>query len=254
MILDTVSLGDAARGWFTGRDPAGPAPTIGQAGNLAHRRPHQPAVLARTRRELGERIGWAPDRWHLMAQVHGAEVGLVTADTPPGAEVRGVDALVTTEPDRPLAVQTADCVPVLLADGAVIGAVHAGRQGVALDVVGATVTAMRVHGADPAAIQAAVGPAIGGCCYEVPAALREEVGERHPAAAATTTWGSPSLDLPAAVAARLTALGVRSIEQVGGCTACDPSARWFSHRRDAASGRQLGLVVRAGSAAAEEGT
>lgn len=253
MILDTVSLGDAARGWFTGRDPTGPAPGIGQAGNLAHRRPHQPAVLARTRRGLGERIGWSPDRWHLMAQVHGAEVAIVTASTPPGAELRGADALVSAEPDRPLAVQVADCVPLLLAGGGVVAAVHAGRQGVARDVVGATIATMRACGAAPAAIHAAIGPAIGGCCYEVPAALRDQVAEQLPDAAATTTWGTPALNLPAAVAARLAALGVRTTDHVGGCTHCDPSQRWFSHRRDPGSGRQLGLVVRDGSTPGEGG-
>jgi polyphenol oxidase len=253
VILDTVSLGDAARGWFTGRDPVAPPPGIGQAGNLAHRRPHQPAALARTRRELGERIGWSPDRWHLMAQVHGAEVAVVTASTPPGAELRGVDALVTTEPDRPLAVQVADCVPVLLAGAGVVAAVHAGRQGVAGDVIGATLAAMRAAGAEPGAIHAAIGPAIGGCCYEVPATLRDQIAERAPDAAATTTWGTPSLDLPAAVATRLATLGVRTIAHAGGCTHCDASQRWFSHRRDPASGRQLGIVVRAGPAAAEDG-
>jgi polyphenol oxidase len=253
VILDTVSLGDAARGWFTGRDVDAPTPAIGQAGNLAHRRPHQPAELARTRRQLGERTGLSPDRWHLMAQVHGAAVGSVTTSTPPGAEFRGVDALVTAVPDRPLAVQVADCVPVLLAGGEVVAAVHAGRQGVAHDVVGATLEAMGGYGAEPADVHAAIGPAIGGCCYEVPAALRDEVAERAPEVAATTTWGTPSLDLPAAVTARLAAAGVRAVQHVGGCTHCDPAARWFSHRRDPASGRQLGLVVRPGPALGEAG-
>jgi polyphenol oxidase len=251
VILDPVSLGDDARGWFTGREVDGPAPSIGQAGNLAHRRPHRPDELAATRRQLGERIGLAPDRWHLMAQVHGAEIGIVTGRTPPGAELRGVDAIVTTEPGRPLGVQVADCVPLLLAGSGVVAAVHAGRQGVALDVVGATLDAIQRRGTDPATLRAAIGPAIGGCCYEVPAGMREEVATVAPEAAATTTWGSPSLDLSAAVGARLAALGVVDVERVGGCTRCDPAERWFSHRRDPASGRQLGLVVRTDPAGGE---
>jgi polyphenol oxidase len=243
-MLDTVSFGDDARGWFTGRDTVAAAPPIGQAGNLAHRRPHQPDALAHARREFGAHIGLPPDGWHLMAQVHGAEVGIVTASTPSGAELRGVDALVTAEPGRPLAVQVADCVPLLLAGGGVVAAVHAGRQGVALDVVGAALDAARACGAEPAALRAVIGPAIGGCCYEVPAGLREPLAAVLPEAAATTSWGTPSLDLPAAVVARLAALGVRDIRQLGGCTRCDPAQRWFSHRRDPDSGRQLGMVVR----------
>ena len=69
----------------------------------------------------------------------------------------------------------------------------------------------------------------------------DEVAAAHPSARATTTWGTPSLDLPRAVLDGLAAAGVRA-ERVGGCTRCEPG--WFSHRADPGAGRQLGLVVR----------
>ena len=85
------------------------------------------------------------------------------------------DALVTDRPDVVLLVRVADCVPVLLADpvAGVIGAAHAGRQGLVEGVVEGCVTRMRELGA--AGIEAWVGPHICGSCYEVPEALQHEV-------------------------------------------------------------------------------
>jgi polyphenol oxidase len=136
-------------------------------------------------------------------------------------------------------------VPLLRASSnGPVGVAHAGRLGVARDVLGAAVAALEGLGAPPDTVEAVIGPAIGGCCYEVPATMRDELGADHPTAVAETTWGTPSLDLPAAAEARLGALGVRSVRRVGGCTRCDPHGRWFSHRVDPTTGRQIGVVVR----------
>jgi polyphenol oxidase len=114
-------------------------------------------------------------------------------------------------------------------------------------VVPAALAALAPAGAGN--VVALVGPAIGGCCYEVEESLASAVAARVPAAAATTTWGTPSLDLPAAVTAQLAAAGVARIERVGGCTRCG-SDTWFSHRSATAgtapAGRQGGIVVRCG--------
>ncbi len=247
LSIAAIELHPAVGAWFTGRDLSGRDPAVGQAGNLAHRRPHLPAELAAARREVARHIGQPADRWHLMRQVHGTEVALVDARTPVGAELRDVDAAVTLEVDRPLVVQVADCVPVLFAGPRTIGVAHAGRAGVYLDVVSATVDALTRLGDPPETIRAVIGPAIGGCCYEVPAQLQDQVTSRVPVARATTTWGTPSLDLPAAVVAQLTAAGVTDVDT--GQTACTHGDhRWFSHRRDPTSGRQVGIVVRTGSA------
>ena len=243
ILIAAVDLGPGVGAWFTGRDPDVARPAIGQAGNLSHRRPHLPAELARNRQQVARRIGQPTARWHLMQQVHGAEVAIVDDATPLGAELRDVDAAVTVGSDRPLVVQVADCVPVLVAGPTTIGVAHAGRAGVSEGVVGAAVAAMRRLGDAPETLRAVIGPAIGGCCYEVPAALQDEVTGVVPEARATTTWGTPSLDLRAGVRAQLSASGVGDVTQVADtCTRCD--ARWFSHRRDPTSGRQVGVVVR----------
>jgi polyphenol oxidase len=251
--LDPVALASGVGAWFSGRDRDGPEPPVGRAGNLAHRRPHRPSDLAAARAELATRTGTRPSSWHLLRQVHGAAVAVVDATTPPGAELPDVDAAVTAELERPLLVQVADCVPVVLAGPRGIGVAHAGRRGVETDVIGATLTALEGLGDPPDAVHAAIGPAIGGCCYEVPAAMQAEVVARAPAALATTTWGTPALDLPAAVEVQLAARGVPTVERVGGCTRCDPDQRWFSHRADATTGRQVGIIVRFGAADDETG-
>ena len=146
-----------------------------------------------------------------MEQVHGTRV--VDA----GGPREQCDALVTDRTDVVLMVRVADCVPVLLADAGagVIGAAHAGRQGMADGVVTACVE--RMHALGARSITAWIGPHVCGACYEVPADLREEVAAVEPAAASTTSWGTPALDVGAGVTAQLERVGVR-VHDVARCT------------------------------------
>jgi YfiH family protein len=180
-------------------------------------------------------------RFARLHQVHGDDVLAVDAPGPaPQEEVPAGDALVTTTRGVGLMVRVADCVPVLLADAdaGVVAAVHAGRPGLALGIVGRAVE--RMHQAGAAHLVAWVGPHVCGGCYEVPEEMRAEVSALVPAAYAETTWGTPSLDIGAGVRAQLAVAGVEAVE-VGGCTREDP--RLHSYRRDgAAAGRLAGLV------------
>jgi YfiH family protein len=179
-----------------------------------------------------------------MRQVHGSAVAVV--GTAPTADRPEADGLVTAEPDRVLVVRVADCLPVLLVDrdAGVIGAVHAGRRGLAAGVVPAAVDRMRDLGATE--VGAWLGPRICGACYEVPEALQAEVGAVVPEAVAMTSWGTPSLDIGAGVRAQLAALDVPVVD-VGTCTR--ESADLWSYRRDGATaGRFAGLVWRRGDA------
>jgi polyphenol oxidase len=208
-------------------------------------------VLA-NRRRVATVLGLAGMPWAVARQVHSARVLRVgdarsLGQGPPEAKppVGEGDGLVTAAPGVVLAVLTADCAPVLLADPAagVVGAVHAGWRGLAVGVVEAGVAALAALGADPAATVGLVGPAVGGCCYEVGADVRAAVGDRYPAALATTRDGRPSLDPAAAAAAALAAAGVGEVRVAGECTH-HLDERFFSHRRDrGATGRQAGLVA-----------
>ena len=183
-----------------------------------------------------------------LRQVHGdriVEVGAATSETL-GARP-DADALVTRETGVVLMVRAADCVPVLLvaADVGAVGAAHCGRRGLAEGIVPRTVERLREWGAS--SISAWVGPHICGRCYEVPAAMQDEVSGVVPRSRATTSWGTPSLDLGAGVRAQLEECGV-TVSDVSRCTRESPDL--YSHRRDGArAGRQAGLVrLHAGAA------
>lgn len=178
------------------------------------------------------------DRMADLHQVHGCEVVAVEEGGPrPDA-----DGLVTDRAGVVLVVRAADCVPVLFADprAGVVGAAHCGRPGLAAGVVPRTVERLRDLGADD--LTAWLGPHVCGACYEVPADLQAEVGAVEPDSVATTSWGTPSLDLGAGVRAQLARAGVRVVD-VSRCTRESPDL--FSYRRDGhGAGRLAGLVRR----------
>lgn len=199
-----------------------------------------PAAVARNRAALAAALGLPPDRVVWMDQVHGCVVR--TVDGPQVAAVPGTDALVTAADGLALAVLTADCVPVLLSDprAGVLGAAHAGRLGAAGGVAAATLAAMVRAGARAEAVSAYLGPAACGLCYEVPAAMREEVQAALPGSASTTRAGTPALDLRAGLARQLRGLGVAQVVVDPRCTIEDEGL--FSHRRGAPTGRFASVV------------
>lgn len=200
-----------------------------------------PAAVLANRERAARALGRDPGRVVWMNQVHGREVAVV--DGPWGERpVPAVDALVTTRPELALAVLTADCVPVLLADAAagVAAAAHAGRPGLVAGVVPAAVETMITLGARPDRIIALIGPSVCGKCYEVPAAMREAAAAVVPQAYAETRAGTPALDIAAGVRAQLAALGVPAAGGPGVCTL--ESADHFSYRREHTTGRLAGYV------------
>jgi YfiH family protein len=173
-----------------------------------------------------------------LVQVHGADVDVV--EDRRSSRRPEADAVVTGRPGVVLMVRAADCVPVILvgADIPAVGAAHCGRPGLVSGVVTNAVAAMRALGAGD--LTAWIGPHVCGRCYEVPATMRDEVAAKVPAARATTSWGTPSVDLGAGVRAQLEAADVTVVD-VSRCTR--ESADLHSYRRDGeAAGRHAGLV------------
>ncbi len=173
-----------------------------------------------------------------MTQVHGTRVVAVPWDEPPEA-----DAALVTGLGRLAAVETADCLPVLLVDSEarVAAAVHAGWRGTAAGVLGCALDAMARAGAQPERLLAALGPCVGACCYEVGEDVRRAFGARSEGFFLPGRAGRAHLDLRAANRARLLAAGLSQdhIQTVGGCTFCDPE-RLPSFRRE---GRDCGRIV-----------
>lgn len=207
--------------------------------NLGDHVGDDPAAVAANRRRLAEKTGLG-DGLVWMHQVHSDRVVRVegSGDSP----VPDADGLVTTTRRLGLAVVTADCVPVLLADAraGVVGAVHAGRVGARDGVVVRAVEAMREAGARPEDISVLLGPAVSGRNYEVPEAMADEVEAALPGSRTTTARGTAGLDLRAGIARQLAGLGVTAIDIDPRCTVADRTL--FSHRRGAPTGRLASLV------------
>lgn len=151
------------------------------------------------------------------------------------------DALTTARSALALTVATADCVPVLLAGGGRVAAVHAGWRGIVGGVVHATLATFAVA----RDVAAWIGPAIGPCCYEVGGEVAAAVvAASGPSAARPGRRERPHLDLQEAVAAQLAAAGVTRQVRLERCTSCHPG-ELHSHRRDGArAGRNLALIWR----------
>jgi len=178
-------------------------------------------------------------RW--LRQVHGSHVVV----DPSAGETPEADAAITRQPGVVCVVQSADCLPVILAsgDGAELAIAHAGWRGLAAGVVEATVRAMST---DPANLLAWLGPAISQPAFEIGGEVREEFLAHDPAAAdcfVENECGRWQADLYGLARMRLVGAG---IEQVSGgeyCTFSEPE-RFFSFRRDGACGRMASFVFR----------
>jgi YfiH family protein len=208
--------------------------------NLGDHVGDDPAAVAANRARLAVASGLADDHVVWMNQVHGVHVEIV--DGPRDTAFDATDALVTATAGLALAVVTADCVPVLLADAraGVVGAAHAGRVGAADGVLLRTLEAMVTAGARVADVSVLLGPSVSGPNYEVPEEMAADVEERLPGSRTTTARGTPALDLRAGLARQLTEAGVGSVEIDPRCTVEDRAL--FSHRRDAPTGRLASLV------------
>lgn len=186
----------------------------------------------------------------LLRQVHSARA--VAVDQPWPADVRPeADAMATNRPGLALAIVTADCAPLLLADAGagVIGAAHAGWRGALGGVIEATVLEMEKLGARRAHIAAAIGPAIAQPSYEVDQEFHDRLVEHDAANVDLLQPGAPGhyqFDLPAYVARRLRSAEVGTVEELALDTYAD-SARFHSYRRaihrgGGTEGRQFSLI------------
>lgn len=183
-----------------------------------------------------------------LSQVHGVDVADAgdSADSSGAAAIPVADASVSATAGVVCAILTADCLPVLLCDGAgrVVGAAHAGWRGLVNGVLENTVATMRAKGADQ--IIAWLGPAIGPDRFEVGAEVRDAFADRDHAAAAAfrahpAQAGKYLADIYALARQRLEQAGVRQCYGGGLCTVSEPR-RFYSYRRDRVTGRMASLI------------
>ena len=202
----------------------------------------QVRFIGRTGASLGAIVDALPEgprevSW--LRQIHSDAVLAAEA----GCSGEG-DALTTERHDLGLAIATADCVPVVVGGRSGLAVIHAGWRGIAAGVVARAVERLPVRAADAVAW---IGPSIGPCCYEVGDDVAAQVVTASSEEALRAgPRGRPHLDLGAAVAAQLVALGISRSERVDVCTRCDD--RLNSYRRDGATaGRNWTLAWLSGA-------
>ena len=185
-----------------------------------------------------------PAGWRLatLRQAH-SNSALVVRGT--GGCIGTGDALVTDRPGFLLGVRTADCLPILVVEESrrVVAAIHAGWRGTASGIVGRTIERISTDfDGDPASMYAAIGPGIGGCCYEVGTEVARQFRGCFPEGGALDR--GIMLDLVEANRRQLAAAGVPPSRICVGapCTCCNPS-EFYSYRREPKDlGRMLSVV------------
>lgn len=205
--------------------------------NLASHVGDQPEDVRENRRILARALG-LPGEPYWLEQQHGAEV----REAKDESERAPADASYTTRTGVVCVVQTADCLPVLLCSrrGDWVAAAHAGWRGIAANVLRA---AVGTYPGSPGDLLAWLGPAISAECYEVDEPVRAALDDSLAAAAMRPSdrVGHGFLDLAAAAAWQLGQAGVESRYAAGGCTFRD-ERRFYSHRRNQATGRMAALI------------
>ena len=201
------------------------------------------AVLVQeNRRRLA---GHLPSQPFWLEQVHGTKVVEVTAASP--RCVPQADAAVTMEPGVVLAIMTADCLPVVIADpeGRAVGVAHAGWRGLADGVLDATVAALQAMHPAAKAWRAWVGPCIGQDSFEVGSEVRAAFIDKDVATqaffAAGKSPGKWQADLAGLACHRLASLGVSDVETSGLCT-YQRDELFYSYRREPICGRMATLA------------
>jgi purine-nucleoside/S-methyl-5'-thioadenosine phosphorylase / adenosine deaminase len=238
-MIDTLEL-PGARAIFStrlGGVSEGPYRSL----NLGILTDDDPARVTENRALLAREAHVDPARVVMGWQVHGAELREWSEPSPDnayaepgGKELPRVDGHLTRLRSLALLVLVADCYPVALSDGRRAAMLHCGWRPLAGDIIE---RAVATFDSPPAA---AVGPGIGGCCYEVGPEVREHFADVPGAA------DGRMLDLRRVIDARLAAAGVSEVQHLDRCTSCD-AERYFSHRRDdGVTGRQAGMVVLGG--------
>jgi len=185
------------------------------------------------RRIVCAAIGADLEKLALNYQVHSARV----LRARPASRGEHADGLWTDEPGLPVLAMSADCLPIVLArvdaEQRAVSVLHAGWKGLLAGIVDAGVAAL-----GDGALAAAIGPAIGPCCYEVGEEVAEPFRERF----GGDVVRERHLDLWTSAERALRATGVERVDRFDRCTACEPET-FFSHRRDAGRTGRQGVIA-----------
>lgn len=213
--------------------------------NLGRREEDRAENLTENKKRVAKAFGTDGNKIFTVSQVHSDRIVIIdrTDTAPEDVKPFEADAIITDIKGISIGILTADCVPLLFLDSRnkVIAAVHAGWKGTASKIASKTVKMMvERFESRPKEIRAAIGPAIGACCYEVGQEVVDAVGYRGNAS--VQREGKWYLDLPRANLLQLQEMGIADIDVSGICTSCRTDL-FFSHRKEMGkTGRQLSFI------------
>lgn len=225
--------------------PAGPYDGF----NACHYVGDDSAHVEHCRSELCRRLGIEAQQLIIPRQTHSDCVAVIDRLPYPEENLQGVDALVSALPSAVLAINTADCVPVLLAHPAsgVIAAAHCGWRGIINDLLPNTIQAMTALGAKADEIIAVMGPAICPECFEVGPEVAQIFASHFPDTSNIIIDGyeKPHIDLSAAIIEKLRKLGVpaTNIRPSAECSKCNPGKYFSARALGINSGRILTIIA-----------
>ena len=219
-VVFTTRLGGVSEGPYTSL-------------NLGHKSGDVVERVDENRRIACESIGADVEKLALNHQVHSTRV----VQAAPGARGKHADGLWTDAPRLPILAMSADCLPIVLVrrngEAPAVAVLHAGWRGLLEGIAASGVMAL-----GGGSLAAAVGPAIGPCCYEV----GEEVAAPYRERFGDDVVRNGRLDLWTSAERALRAAGVERVDRFDRCTACEP-ATFFSHRRDAGNTGRQGVIA-----------
>jgi polyphenol oxidase len=234
---------------FSTRDGGLPA-SAGSSFNLGYTSWDSIERVNENRRRFLSALNLEDSHLSTLRQVHSNRVYIIEDYSDEGNQLQG-DALATGRENIALAVQVADCLPILIADPVkrAVAAVHSGWRGALSHILRHTILEMeRTFGSRPPDLLVAIGPGIRACCFEVGAEIADRFEKEYSGirlvAPSKTDTGKYYVDLARALEVQLELAGVRAENRydIGACTRCKPEI-FFSYRAEGpASGRMMAVI------------
>jgi hypothetical protein len=211
-----------------------------------------PANVSENRRRFLAALNLENAQLATLSQVHSDRLHILDENTPAENARPEADALGTCRDGIAIAVQVADCLPILVADPRqrIVAAIHAGWRGILARIFAKTVAGLRAaFGTDPSDLIIAIGPGIRSCCFEVGPEVVEEFHNAYPGVRLSkphpTRYCKYFLDMPQALQIQFEEIGLNgdNIFDLGACTCCN-TGEFFSYRCEGPrSGRMMGLIA-----------
>jgi len=240
-IPDLAGIGWIRHAFLTRQGGTSPPPY--DSLNLSDKNGDRKEFVSRNEDLIAKTFDFDSSRLVRLDQVHQDQILLLEKPTPPLPSPLEFDGLITNCPDLFLAILTADCLPIFVVDkkSKVIAAIHAGRQGTALQITAKALRKMKeAFGCQSENLLIGIGPSIGPFCYEIDERVFQQEWQPFSASKGAGKW---MVDLAKINIDQIKKEGIQDeqIFQIDLCTHCH-SDLYFSYRKEGRTGRQLSFI------------